>query len=400
MLTLLDRPEPQRLAALRAYEVLDTPRETDFDDIAELAAQLCGTPIAAVSLVDSDRQWFKARVGLDVCETAREGSFCTYAMRSTDVLQIPDALADPRFATSPLVLGAPYVRFYAGAPLVSPDGHPLGSLCVIDREPRLLTPAQRQGLRTLARHVMGQLELRQYARSATAANDRLRAADRLKDEFIARVNHELRTPLTSINGYLEALEDGLPPATAATFLDKIRRNSDRLTSLVDDMLLAAELGARSIRLNRAATDLSDLVREVAAGNQVLAEAKGLRVVVEAGAPVCAYADVRRLRQALDRLLLNAVKFTPEGTITLRVRAVGGDAIVEVADTGVGFAPGEAAQMFRPFRRGAEAERTEVQGAGLGLSIVREIVEQHGGAVAVHSVPGEGTTVAVTLPARG
>ncbi|WP_305785332.1 GAF domain-containing sensor histidine kinase [Symbioplanes lichenis] len=398
MLDLLDRREPERLAALNSYDVLDTPRERDFDDIAALAAQLCDAPIALVSLVDSDRQWFKAGVGLDVCQTAREGSFCAYAMHSADVMQVPDALADPRFATSPLVLGAPHVRFYAGAPLVSPEGQPLGSLCVIDHRPRLLTPAQRQGLRTLARHVMGQLELRQYARSAVAANDRLRAADRLKDEFIARVNHELRTPLTSINGYLEALEDGLPPATAATFLDRIRRNSDRLTSLVDDMLLAAELGARSIRLHRSATDVSTLAREVAAGNQVLAAAKGLRVVVDAELPVIACADGHRLRQALDRLLLNAVKFTPHGTITVRVRAAGTGAIIEVADTGIGIAPGEAARLCEPFRRGAEAERTEIPGAGLGLSIVRAIVEQHGGAVEVRSVLGEGTTVAVTLPA--
>ncbi|WP_306210424.1 GAF domain-containing sensor histidine kinase [Actinoplanes sp. RD1] len=398
MLEVLERREPERLAALHAYDVLDTPREADFDDIAELAAQLCDAPIALVSLVDSDRQWFKARVGLDVCETSREGSFCTYAMRGDDVMQVPDALADPRFATSPLVLGAPHVRFYAGAPLVSPGGQPLGSLCVIDRQPRLLTPAQSQGLRTLARHVVGQLELRQYARGVDAANDRLRAADRVKDEFIARVNHELRTPLTSINGYLEALEDGLPPATAATFLDRIRRNSDRLTSLVDDMLLAAELGARSVRLDRCATDLGTLAREVAAGNRVLAEAQGLRVVVDAGAPLYAYADGRRLRQALDRLMLNAVKFTPQGTITVRVRAAGADTVVEVADTGIGLAPGEAARMFQPFRRGSEAERTEIQGAGLGLSIVREIVEQHGGTVAVRSAPGEGTTVTVTLPA--
>lgn len=151
-----------RLQALRSYDVLDTAPETDFDDVAALAARLCDTPTALISLVDADRQWFKARIGLDALETPRSTSFCDRAMTGSDVMVVPDATLDARFADNALVTGPPYIRFYAGAPLVSSDGYPLGSLCVIDYRPRLrgLTPLQVEALTVLARQVMSQLELR------------------------------------------------------------------------------------------------------------------------------------------------------------------------------------------------------------------------------------------------
>ena len=146
--------ELSRLAALLRYEILDTPEETVFDDFTELAAQLCGTPIALISLVDDRRQWFKSRVGLDVSETPREISFCTYTILGEEVFEVSDTLQDPRFRDNPLVLGDPQIRFYAGAPLTTPDGYNLGTLCVIDRQPRQLSNEQRGLLERLGRQVM------------------------------------------------------------------------------------------------------------------------------------------------------------------------------------------------------------------------------------------------------
>src|SRR4051812_31251014 len=122
--------ECRRLEALRSFAVLDTPSETDFDDLTTLAAELCGTRVALISLVDADRQWFKSRHGLDACETPREESFCVHALESHDVLVIPDARLDPRVAEYRCVREAPYFRFYAGAPLIAADGEILGTLCV------------------------------------------------------------------------------------------------------------------------------------------------------------------------------------------------------------------------------------------------------------------------------
>ena len=401
MLVAENPAESRRLAALRRYEVLDTPAESDFDDIVVLAAQLCRVPIALISLVDSDRQWFKARVGLDVCETARDQSFCAHAMHSDEIMQVPDARLDPRFRDNPLVTGDPHIVFYAGAPLITPSGEALGSICVIDHEPRLLTPAEAHGLRTLARHVVAQFELRRYAKGLDAANERLRDADRVKDEFISRVTHELRTPLTSINGYLEMLGDDLAAeGTGADFLVRIRRNSDRLMRLVDDMLLAAQATQDELRLDKDVVDLAGLARDAVDRNGVLAQSRGLEISAEAPAPVLVEADGQRLAQVLERLLLNAVKFTSRGRITVRATACGRDAVLEVRDTGIGISDDDRERVLAgPFRRSAAAERAEVQGAGLGLSIVKAIVDSHGGTIRIDGVPGEGAAVVVTLPLR-
>ncbi len=155
--------ETRRLDALHRLALLDTPDEPAFDDLTQLAATALHMPIALVSLIDGERQWFKSRVGLTVCQTAREWAFCAHAIESDDVLEVPDALADARFATNPLVTGAPYVRFYAGAPLTTIDGHRVGTLCVIDQVPRRLSQGQRDLLAGLARQVMRQCEWRRLA---------------------------------------------------------------------------------------------------------------------------------------------------------------------------------------------------------------------------------------------
>ena len=153
--------EEARLAALRDYGVLDSVAEPVFDDIAFLASYICGTPIAMVSLVDESRQWFKARVGIDVQETSRDVAFCAHAILEPDeILVVRDALEDPRFATNPLVRESPKIRFYAGAPLNSPDGMPLGTLCAMDHVPRVLSAEQGRALGALSREAVVHLELR------------------------------------------------------------------------------------------------------------------------------------------------------------------------------------------------------------------------------------------------
>lgn len=156
--------ERERLNTLHNYQVLDTAARTSHDDITRLAAHLSGCPIALISLVDSDRQWFLSRVGLDVAGTARNISFCAHAIQRPDrMMVVPDAKADERFRENPLVVGEPFVRFYAGAPLLSPDGHALGTLCVIDHQPRELSPGVAEALQALARLVVMQLEFRRLA---------------------------------------------------------------------------------------------------------------------------------------------------------------------------------------------------------------------------------------------
>ncbi len=160
----IPKNEAKRLKVLWQYEVLDTVPEEIFDDLTELAAHICAAPIALISLVDEDRQWFKAKVGIEAKETSRDISFCAHAIMGEGLFIVPDATKDDRFKNSPLVTAEPNVRFYAGAPLVAPDGHVLGTLCVLDKAPRELRPEQKEALRLLAHHVMTQLELRRHAK--------------------------------------------------------------------------------------------------------------------------------------------------------------------------------------------------------------------------------------------
>ncbi|MGF1515964.1 MAG: GAF domain-containing protein [Elainellaceae cyanobacterium] len=171
--------EAARLEALRQYRVLDTPPEQAYDDITALAAFICNVPVALISLVDSDRQWFKAKVGLEVSETSRDVSFCAHAILDGQIMVINDTLQDARFASNPLVTCAPNIRFYAGVPLVTPQGHAIGTLCIIDHQPRALSEEQTQAMQSLARQVVKQLELQRVSSQLAEALDKIKLMEGL-----------------------------------------------------------------------------------------------------------------------------------------------------------------------------------------------------------------------------
>ncbi|MCH1508428.1 MAG: GAF domain-containing protein, partial [Akkermansiaceae bacterium] len=177
--------EHERIKALKRYEILDTPPEREFDDITHLAAQICETPIALISLVDEKRQWFKSTLGLELRELPRDISFCAHAILGGDLFEVFDASKDERFLTNPLVTGEPHIRFYAGAPLVTPDGQSLGTLCVTDYSPRKLSEEQRDGLKRLAAQVVRQLEVRHDRMQLIRNTEELRESNERTEQIIA-----------------------------------------------------------------------------------------------------------------------------------------------------------------------------------------------------------------------
>lgn len=174
---LIQNNDAARVAALQRYDILDTEPEKAFDDLALLASYICKTPIAWISLIDEDRQWFKSKVGVSISETPRDIAFCNVAIQQADVFVVPDTLQDERFRNNPLVVSDPRIRFYAGAPLISEEGYALGTLCVVDRTPREFTTEQREALKALTRLVLAQMEFR---RNLTLLKEALN--DRTKEE--------------------------------------------------------------------------------------------------------------------------------------------------------------------------------------------------------------------------
>jgi two-component sensor histidine kinase len=284
--------EEQRLAALRAYGILDTEPEPDFDDIVHLAAHICGTPVAAISLVEDRRQWFKSELGLGFRETPIEVSFCAKAALRPGLTIVPDASIDPRFAGNPLVAEHPRLRFYAGARLDTPQGLPLGTLCVLDYVPRQLTTEQKDSLSALARQVVAQLELRH----ALADRDEALAAKRRADErqvlLVREIHHRTRNQLAVIQSLLGAT------ARASRTIDEFYATfSGRITSMARTQALLTEDYWQTAPLR----DLVLNELEIHAGN-------GSGRVVLSGPDLHLAADLAvPLSMALHELAANAVR---------------------------------------------------------------------------------------------
>ena len=227
--------ECDRLAALRRYRILDTPREPDFDDLVLLAARACRTPIALISLIEERRQWFKAEVGLGLQETPLDRSICLSVILQPGVTVVADLRADPRFAANPLVAGAPHLRFYAGAVLETPDGLPLGALCVLDDGPRDLSEDQASTLRTLARQVMSQLELRRAIAERDEALATSRRIEQRQALLVRELHHRVKNTLATVQALV-----GATARSTGNFKEFYRSFSNRIASLAKTHNLLTE----------------------------------------------------------------------------------------------------------------------------------------------------------------
>jgi signal transduction histidine kinase len=384
--------EASRLDALQRYRVLDTPPELAFDAIVRLAARICHTPISLISLIDETRQWFKARLGLDLSATIRESSFCAYAIGHEELI-VPDALQDERFRDNPLVIGEPYIRFYAGIPLISADGYALGALCVIDREPREgLTPHERQSLELLAREATLQLELRRTALELADTKQEVESINVELQAFDAAVAHDLRAPLRIAKGFSDLVAEecgGRGPI--GRHVHRIQESCDRMYAIIDGLLRLSQ--ASHVELNLQEVDLTQLIQEVASEIGNAFPSRQVTLVVQPQMRL--RADRALLRAVLVNLLTNAWKFTaanPRARIEVGCERNGQADEYFVRDNGTGFDPAFPPIPARPFAK-SRAEG----GMGLGLTIVERVIKRHGGTIRATGVPGQGATFTFTLP---
>ena len=374
--------EAERLALLHSLELLDTAAEPTFDAITRLAAQITGRPIALIGLVDAQRTWFKSSVGLDVRESPRDISFCSFAIAEPDVFEVRDARTDPRFQHNPLVTGEPRVRFYAGMPL-RVGGLPMGTICVVDPEPYELTPAQRDGLRDLGRLSTELLERR--------------LASRAKTEFIGHMNHELRTPLNAILGFGQLLQMEHDPASrTAQRAQYIVDAGGHLLKLIDESLDIMRLESGGSRLDMTDVDLVPLLAAVGRLMQPMAQARHITFDLELPATLHVKADEMRTKQVLLNLTGNAIKYSRDGgRVALRAGASGLAAWVDVADNGPGLSGEEIGRLFKPFERLGQ-DRGSVPGTGLGLALSSRLCNAMGGRIGVRSAPGQGSVFTMHL----
>jgi len=404
--------EKERLEALAAYDILDTSVEEAYDDLVALAAELCDVPIALFTLVDDKRQWFKASFGLGVRETSRDVAFCAYAVLHGELFVVHDATHDERFSDNPLVTGDPSIRFYAGAPLRSRGGHPLGTLCVIDRRPRQLTERQAKALERLRRQGELLLELRLRARELSAAQAELRAEhdavtrlQRKRSDLARLLVRDLNNPLAVVlsNTRYLAQQTKLPGDWRETLRDVVEAGY-QVEAMSRDVLDvgAAEDGDLLLRLER--FDLEKLVLEttgsVAAASQ--GKKQTLTVSLKWGQNEIR-ADRELVRRTLENLVGRALRSTPPGgTIEVEGVMMEGDFGLRLRDGGPLLPPQARERIFDPYLRVDFPARAGLFDfdRGMGLSFCKAAVEAHGGTIWVEENTPLGNVFCLRLPADG
>jgi signal transduction histidine kinase len=402
--------EPERLAALRATALLDTPAEAAFDRLTRLAARLLDAPVSLVTLVDADRQFFKSCIGLpepwaSARQTPLSHSFCQHAVELRQPLVIEDAREHPLVREN-LAIRDLAVIAYAGIPLATADGLVLGSFCVIDRVPRRWTDEEIATLADLAASVVTEIELRDALRRAEEARAEAAAANRAKDDFLALVSHELRAPLTGIASNAQMLALGLCGPVGerqAQALDRIRASQHHLLGLIDQLLDFKRIAAGHMGYEIADVAVAEAIPAATelAGAQL--RELGLRLEVPAlPSDLAVRADPEKLRLVLLNLLSNAGKCTPAGgtvtvTVTVACDADPRRVHVHVRDTGIGIPPDRLEAVFEPFVQVRDERKPSGAGTGLGLAISRDLARGMGGDLTVRSDVARGSTFTLSLP---
>ncbi len=391
----LPENENHRLQALFDYQILDSAAEKEFDDLTQLASEICETPIALISLVDPNRQWFKSKVGIEANETSRDIAFCAHAILQPDVFEVTDALEDERFCDNPLVVDGPKIRFYAGTPLVTPKDLAIGTLCVIDTKPKALTCYQRNALAILGRAVVSQLELRLKIKQLKEANEHTA-------NFLSNISHELRTPLNAIISFSHLLQKDIQhvevPDKFKQFINHIEHSGKRLLSLINSVLDLRKIETGKMELHLAPTNTREFFQNIHAMLKVMALDKNIKLELHLAEhlPDTLVVDETKLGQIVTNLVSNAISFTDNDKhVDIYVGYQQHQLAIDVVDQGAGIAEEDQKLLFGRFQQvGNNPKR---QGSGLGLAISKSLTELMQGQISVVSTVGKGSTFKVSIP---
>ena len=429
--------DAERINKLKKYQVLNNNEEPAFARLTELAKLFFNMPVVAITFMDEETQYLKSVHGLDgICTTSRKVAICNYTVLSDEVLVLPDLTEDSRFSQNPLVTEAPYLRFYAGAPIImQEDGktYRLGSLCLMDMQAHHdFTEKDADILAQFAAMAADALKLQDQQRHAKHANE-------MKSEFLANMSHEIRTPMNGIIGMVEMLAETKLSAEQQEYVDNIKVSNEHLLAIINGILDLSKVESGKMTIDSIPMNISSLCNEVVSLFAVKARQRGLTLdyhYTEALSPYIK-GDPVRIKQIMVNLVNNAIKFTREGgRVTIDVKHMENNPYedkygnhksicshelqveqashyntddsgsvnhqdmtlrIEVTDTGVGIKPESLEAIFDAYDQANKSTHRLYGGTGLGLSVCKSLVELMGGYIEVDSAVGIGTTFTVLLP---
>lgn len=391
--------ERERLQELKQYQILETAPDISFDEITRLASFITDTPRAMINLIYKDVQWSKSILGLsdNLRKLPRDMSICQYTIYKNETLEITDLQQDERTKDFPYVKGKPFLRYYLGAPLITPRGYGIGSLCVLDFKPRKASEEEKKNLTVLANQVMAQLELRKN-------NLELEKNNRFQTDLMKILSHDMRSPLNGIIGIAELLLNMDMPdkdKEVQELLLNLKDSSEQLNQLISDILNYTLIGQNGFKLNRKETHIDEIVLNMKKLYKSTADLKNIDLKFEtSGIERKVIIDTEKFKQIFGNLLSNAIKFTPEGgqiKSTIGLDSTSNTLILTVKDNGIGMNDETIREIFSGNYHDTTDGTDGEKGTGLGTTIISRFTKLHNGHLHVNSSPGEGTSVTVSIP---
>lgn len=389
--------EKERIKSLDSYSIVDTLPEDDYNQLTELAAEICGTPISLISFVDEKRQWFKSHYGTTAVQTPRELAFCAHAiLNPKEVFIIEDARNDERFYDNPLVVEDPNVVFYAGIPLVENSGLPLGTLCVIDDKPNKLTKSQINSLRMLSNQVMKLLELRKNKKQLEKALEKFEKKNQELERFAYIAAHDLKSPLGNIAAlthfFIDHYAENLD-AEAVEVIELISKSSVKLRGLIDELLEYSKFD-KIIDEEKTAIDIQTLKDDIIS---LFSFKNKYDIRLKSDVPVL-FTNKTALEQILINLVSNAVKYNDKEIAVIEIEIIEGESQykISVTDNGPGISKENQHKIFEIFEVLDTFDHNGETGNGIGLATVKKLVLALGGTIEVESEVGKFTRFNFTL----